>query len=39
VWNYLERDLAHPALADLTAWYDRVIPQDKRALEPQGVIA
>ncbi len=33
VWNYLERDLAHPALADLRAWYDRVIPQDKRALE------
>jgi aminoglycoside/choline kinase family phosphotransferase len=39
VWNYLERDLAHPALADLTAWYGRVIPKDKRALEPQGVIA
>jgi aminoglycoside/choline kinase family phosphotransferase len=33
VWNYLERDLAHPALAELRAWYDRVIPQDKRALE------
>ncbi len=33
VWTYLERDLAHPALADLRAWYDRVIPADKRALE------
>ncbi len=33
VWNYLERDLAHPALADLRAWYDRVIAKDKRALE------
>jgi aminoglycoside/choline kinase family phosphotransferase len=33
VWDYLERDLAHPALAPLRAWYDRVIPQDKRALE------
>jgi hypothetical protein len=33
VWSYLERDLAHPALADLRAWYDRVIPKDKRALE------
>ena len=36
VWNYLERDLAHPALADLRAWYDRVIPKGKRALEPLG---
>jgi hypothetical protein len=33
VWGYLERDLAHPALADLKAWYDRTIPQDKRAVE------
>jgi len=34
VWTYLERDLTHPALADLRAWYDRVIPKDKRAVEP-----
>jgi aminoglycoside/choline kinase family phosphotransferase len=33
VWGYLERDLAHPALADLRAWYDRVIPRGKRAVE------
>lgn len=33
VWAYLERDLAHPALADLRTWYDRVIPKDKRAVE------
>ncbi|HWY66673.1 MAG TPA: phosphotransferase [Rhizomicrobium sp.] len=33
VWAYLERDLGHPALADLRAWYDRVIPKEKRALE------
>ena len=33
VWGYLERDLAHPALADLRAWYDRTIPKDKRAVE------
>jgi aminoglycoside/choline kinase family phosphotransferase len=33
VWGYLERDLAHPALADLRAWYDRVIVRDKRAVE------
>jgi hypothetical protein len=32
VWDYLERDLAHPALAELRGWYDRVIPKDKRAL-------
>ena len=34
VWATLERDLAHPALGDLRAWYDRVIPKDKRAVEP-----
>ena len=33
VWGYLERDLAHPALSDLRAWYDRTIPKDKRAVE------
>lgn len=33
VWGYLERDLTHPALAGLKAWYDRVIPKDKRAVE------
>jgi len=32
VWNYLERDLGHPALRDLRAWYDRVIPQAQRSL-------
>ena len=37
VWTYLERDLTHPALADLRAWYDRVIPKDKRAMEPTRV--
>jgi aminoglycoside/choline kinase family phosphotransferase len=30
VWGYLEQDLKHPALAELRAWYDRVIPKDKR---------
>jgi aminoglycoside/choline kinase family phosphotransferase len=33
VWGYLERDLAHPALAPLRAWYDDVIPKSKRAVE------
>jgi N-acetylmuramate 1-kinase len=30
VWAHLERDLAHPALAGLGAWYDRAIPKDRR---------
>ena len=30
VWGYLERDLAHPALAEVTAWFDANIPGDKR---------
>ena len=34
VWSYLERDLRHPSLAGLRAWYARVIPKDKRAVEP-----
>lgn len=30
VWAYLERDLAHPALAEVSAWFDTNIPPDKR---------
>jgi aminoglycoside/choline kinase family phosphotransferase len=30
VWRYMERDLAHPALTPLKAWYDRVIPREVR---------
>lgn len=30
VWGYLERDLAHPALAEVKAWFDANIPADKR---------
>jgi N-acetylmuramate 1-kinase len=30
VWGYLERDLAHPALADVAAWFDANIPADRR---------
>ena len=30
VWAYLERDLAHPALAEVRAWFDANIPADKR---------
>lgn len=31
VWAYLERNLAHPALASVRAWFDRHLPPDKRA--------
>jgi aminoglycoside/choline kinase family phosphotransferase len=34
VWGYLNRDLAHPAMADLKSWYDRVIPEDVRTSPP-----
>ncbi len=30
VWGYLNRDLQHPALAPLEAWYDRTIPMEAR---------
>jgi aminoglycoside/choline kinase family phosphotransferase len=30
VWGHLTRDLSHPSLAPLRAWYDRTIPQEKR---------
>ena len=31
VWAYLERDLAHPALAPVARWFDTYVPHDKRA--------
>jgi N-acetylmuramate 1-kinase len=31
MWTYLERDLEHPALAPVKAWFDAHVPQDKRA--------
>jgi aminoglycoside/choline kinase family phosphotransferase len=31
VWAYLERDLAHPALAPVRAWFDAHVPVDRRA--------
>lgn len=30
VWHYLERDLGHPALAPVTAWFNANIPAEKR---------
>ncbi len=34
VWNLLERDLAHPALAPVAAWFDQNIPAELR--DPAG---
>ena len=30
VWGYLERDLAHPALAEVRDWFDVNVPADRR---------
>ncbi|PJI42536.1 MAG: aminoglycoside phosphotransferase [Ferrovibrio sp.] len=30
MWGLLERDLAHPALADLRSWLDAMVPQERR---------
>jgi hypothetical protein len=35
VWRHLEHDLAHPALADLRAWYDRTIPANRRVIHTE----
>ncbi len=31
VWSYLERNLAHPALAPVRRWFDHHVPVEKRA--------
>jgi aminoglycoside/choline kinase family phosphotransferase len=31
VWSYLERNLAHPALAPVRAWFDAHVPAEQRA--------
>jgi len=31
VWGYLERNLAHPALAPVRDWFNRNVPAAKRA--------
>ncbi|HXM00320.1 MAG TPA: phosphotransferase [Rhizomicrobium sp.] len=36
VWGYLNRDLEHPALAPLKAWYDRTIPMAARGNPHEG---
>lgn len=37
VWGYLERDLAHPALAPVRAWFDANIPADMRG-DPMAIV-
>ncbi len=34
IWGYLERNLAHPELRRLRAWYDRHLPPDVRRRRP-----
>ena len=36
VWAYLERNLAHPALAPVRIWFDANIPTDQRAAAWMG---
>lgn len=36
VWRYLERDLRHPALAPVAAWFAANVPTAKRAAAWQG---
>lgn len=31
MWTYMERDLQHPALAPVKAWFDAHVPAEKRA--------
>jgi aminoglycoside/choline kinase family phosphotransferase len=31
MWGYLERDLQHPALAPVKAWFDAYVPDHARA--------
>lgn len=37
MWGLLERDLAHPGLTELKAWFDKNIPADTRTQSPDSV--
>jgi N-acetylmuramate 1-kinase len=39
MWGLLERDLAHPALAPVRAWFDANVPEEKRAAAWTGEAA
>ncbi|MDX2258503.1 MAG: tRNA (adenosine(37)-N6)-threonylcarbamoyltransferase complex ATPase subunit type 1 TsaE [Hyphomicrobiaceae bacterium] len=38
IWGYLERNLTHPALAGVAAWYDTHIPGDQRRREHSAIV-
>jgi aminoglycoside/choline kinase family phosphotransferase len=37
MWGLLERDLAHPALANVKQWFDTHIPSEVRSLSPLDI--
>lgn len=39
MWGLLERDLAHPGLTELKAWFDQKIPANVRVQSPDRVAA
>ncbi|MEQ7872811.1 phosphotransferase [Sphingomonas sp. ASV193] len=39
MWGLLERDLAHPSLAPVRAWFDAHVPDDRRTAIWQGELA
>ena len=39
MWGYMERDLQHPALAPVKAWFDKYVPAEKRAAHWRGFCA
>ena len=39
MWGLLERDLAHPELAPLKAWFDQTIPPEIRHASPLERVA
>ena len=39
MWGLLERDLAHPGLGQLQAWFDRHIPPEIRVCSPDQTIS
>ena len=38
LWRYVARNLEHPALSDIKAWYDAEIPQSVRDKGPEDLL-
>lgn len=38
LWRYVERNLAHPDLQEIKAWYEAAIPQDVRGKGPEDLL-